>query len=126
MKTYTFDNFVPLQSNRFAFINAVATAAFPEKTGAPLYLYGRPGCGKTHLLHAISHYTHEFHPRIRQLLINANEFIEDFGNTRLGLGTADIRVAVPIDDGSLAAMASKAWRKNSYAFRTKIGILIYC
>ena len=50
---YTFDKFVVGASNRFAYNAAQAVADGPGKAYNPLFLYGEPGLGKTHLLFAI-------------------------------------------------------------------------
>ena len=51
---YTFDNFVEGSSNKMAYTMARAVAEHPAKVANPLFLYGAPGLGKTHLLYAIT------------------------------------------------------------------------
>jgi chromosomal replication initiator protein len=50
---YTFDSFVAGSSNQFAYAAAKSIAESPTPTYNPLFIYGGPGLGKTHLLHAI-------------------------------------------------------------------------
>jgi chromosomal replication initiator protein len=52
---YTFDAFVTGRSNRLAEGGAHAVAQAPGEIYNPLFLYGPPGIGKTHLMHAIGH-----------------------------------------------------------------------
>ena len=51
---FTFDNFVVGPSNRFAHGAAVAVSNNPGQAYNPLFIYGPPGVGKTHLLYAIA------------------------------------------------------------------------
>jgi len=59
--SYTFDNFVVGEENRYAYTAARRAA---EKPGLfnPLYIYGNTGTGKTHLLHAIAQETSRNNP----------------------------------------------------------------
>jgi chromosomal replication initiator protein len=77
---YTFDSFVIGSSNRFAHAAAVAVAEAPAKAYNPLFIYGESGLGKTHLLHAIGHYSQSlFGHKVRY--VSSEEFTNDFINS---------------------------------------------
>ncbi len=75
---YTFDSFVVGDSNAFARNAALAVAEQPGLKYNPLFLWGGPGLGKTHLLHAIAQYVNESFPHKKVLLVTAERFLNDF------------------------------------------------
>ena len=78
---YTFDTFVIGSSNRFAHAAAVAVAEQPAKAYNPLFIYGESGLGKTHLLHAIGHYTRTLYAGSRVRDVSSEEFTNEFINS---------------------------------------------
>jgi chromosomal replication initiator protein len=77
---YTFETFVIGSSNRFAHAAAVAVAEAPAKAYNPLFIYGDSGLGKTHLLHAIGHYTQSLYQGVKVRYVSSEEFTNDFIN----------------------------------------------
>jgi chromosomal replication initiator protein len=75
---YTFDNFVVGSSNEFAHAAALAVAEKPAKAYNPLYLYGGPGLGKTHLMHAIGNLVRRKNPKARLCYLSTEQFMNDF------------------------------------------------
>ena len=78
---YTFDTFVIGSSNRFAHAAAVAVAEQPARAYNPLFVYGGSGLGKTHLLHAIGHYTRTLYKGTRVRYVSSEEFTNEFINS---------------------------------------------
>lgn len=74
---YTFDSFIVGDSNRFAFTAARAVAEKPGKAYNPLFLYGKSGLGKTHLMHAIGNYILESSNK-RVLYVSSEQFVNDY------------------------------------------------
>ena len=74
---YTFDAFVEGPEN--AFVKSCAQSIAKGSYGAanPLFLYGNPGLGKTHLLHSIAKEAKELFPKKRIQCISTEAFINE-------------------------------------------------
>ena len=81
---YTFDNFVVGESNQFAFSAAQAVAENPgSPMRNPLFIYGKSGLGKTHLLCAIDNYLREYYPTKKTIYVQAKDIVDDVMNARV-------------------------------------------
>ena len=72
---YTFENFVVGASNRLAYAASQAVAENPARAYNPLFLYGRVGLGKTHLLRAIGNAAQR--SGLQVLYVSSEEFTND-------------------------------------------------
>ena len=77
---FTFEQFVIGSGNRLAHAAALAVAELPALAYNPLFLYGPPGLGKTHLLQAIGHYVRQFSPALGVRYTTGEEFTASFVN----------------------------------------------
>ena len=87
----TFDQFVIGASNRFAHAAALAVAEMPGQAYNPLFLYGPPGLGKTHLLHAIGNYICAHGGGLRVRSTTAERFTNEFVAAIQCKGTEDFK-----------------------------------
>ena len=71
---YTFDNFVIGPGNRFAHAAVVAVSEAPAKNYNPLFIYGRVGLGKTHLMQAAAHSILKRNPDAKVVYISGEKF----------------------------------------------------
>lgn len=74
----TFETLIVGQSNRLAVAAGQAVVESPGKRYNPLFLYGAPGLGKTHLLHAIGQAFLSRYPGARVVYMSAEAFVRDY------------------------------------------------
>lgn len=86
---YTFDTFVVGNSNRLAYAAALGVAEKPGTSFNPLFIYGGPGLGKTHLLHAIGHMAQA--SNLNLLYVSAEQFANEFINAIRERKTTEFR-----------------------------------
>lgn len=77
-KSLRFDNFVVGDTNKFARTAAFAVAQNPGLQYNPLFIYGKSGLGKTHLMHAIGNYIVENNPNLKVLYTTSDDFRKDY------------------------------------------------
>lgn len=85
----TFDNFIVGDSNRLAVVSAHAVAENPGTIHNPLFIYGKSGIGKTHLMHAIGNYINK-NSNKKVLYVTSNDFVSDYSgiaSTNKGIDT---------------------------------------
>ena len=71
---FSFDTFVVGPSNSFAYNAAIAVSRNPGMVYNPLFIYGPPGLGKTHLLHAIANAIQKRKPDAKIVNIKGEQF----------------------------------------------------
>lgn len=74
---YKFDTFVVGSNNKFAHSASLAVAENPGEVYNPLYLYGGPGLGKTHLMHSVGHFILENNPNMKVLYVTSEDFTNE-------------------------------------------------
>jgi chromosomal replication initiator protein len=77
---FNFSNYVMGESNEFAYKAALRVAEAPGLYFNPLFIYGRSGLGKTHLLLSIKNYINTYLLDKRVVYAPITEFINDFTN----------------------------------------------
>jgi len=73
-----FDTFVVGDTNKFARTAALAVAQNPGMQYNPLFIYGKSGLGKTHLMHAVGNYITENNPNLKVLYTTSDNFRKDY------------------------------------------------
>ena len=81
----TFDRFVEGPQNKFAF-DAAKQVANGNRNYNPLFIYGKSGLGKTHLLRAIQNYIAQNDPQRACVYRVATDFIDDYSRAMKNAG----------------------------------------
>ena len=74
---FTFDSFIVGPSNRMAHSASIAVSQTPGQVYNPLFLYGPPGVGKTHLLYAIANEIRKTNPEANIVYIKGDQFTNE-------------------------------------------------
>lgn len=75
---YTFDSFIVGGCNRLAYAAALGVSQNPGQSYNPLFIYGGPGLGKTHLMQAIGHTARAKFAHV--LYVSGEQFTNEFIN----------------------------------------------
>lgn len=76
---YTFENFIVGQSNEFAYSAAQAVSQTPGSTKFnPLFIYGKSGLGKTHLLQAVGNFISKKNIGANVVYTTAAQFMDEY------------------------------------------------
>lgn len=82
-RDYTFENFIVGDTNEFAHAASLNVAENPGNKINPLFIWGKAGVGKTHLMYAIANRAHQKNPNIRIKYIKALDYTEKIVNAML-------------------------------------------
>lgn len=83
-KTLTFENFIRGDSNRMAYSMAVQVAEVPGRSVLnPLFIYGKSGLGKTHLMRAIQNYINSTQPELHTVYEDTDNFVSGYVNATI-------------------------------------------
>ncbi len=89
---YTFSSFVVGESNKYAHAGAKAVCDKPASAFNPLFIYGGPGLGKTHLAQAVGNEIKMRNPEANVLYVTSENFTTEFINTIMsGSGAVEFR-----------------------------------
>lgn len=85
VSTMTFENFVVGDNNRLARDTALKVAENPGKNPMlnPIFIYGKSGLGKTHLMHAIRNEVCKNHPELKTEYVDAMTLVSDYTDARI-------------------------------------------
>ena len=78
---FNFDTFVVGTNNDIATAAAKSVAQNPSNIYNPLFIYGDPGLGKTHLMHAIANEILRTRPKTKIIYVSSEKFLNDLVNS---------------------------------------------
>lgn len=82
--SYAFENFIVGSSNQLANAAARSAAQKPGKNYNPLFIYGDPGLGKTHLAQAIGNFAVSKNPKTKVIYASCETFTNEYINSVRG------------------------------------------
>ena len=88
---YTFANFITGPSNQLAAAAAHSVSESPGRAYNPLFVFGKAGLGKTHLIHAVGHEILRKNPKAKVQYQTTEQFVNDVVNGIQTKRMADIR-----------------------------------
>lgn len=82
LSTMTFENFVVGDNNRLARDTALEVAKNPGKNPMlnPIFIYGKSGLGKTHLMNAIRNEVHQSNPGLKTEYVDAMALVSSYAD----------------------------------------------
>lgn len=78
MSNFRFENFVVGDSNRESYQAGLAVSNNPGMVFNPLFIYGKSGLGKTHILNSIGNRIKQQKPNMRILYVTSEEFFNNY------------------------------------------------
>lgn len=76
---YRLETFITGESNELAYTSCLAVAEAPGKTSFnPLFIHGKTGLGKTHLLQAVGHFAYTEETAAKVLYLSSKDFIDRY------------------------------------------------
>lgn len=89
---FSFDTFIPGTSNEFPLKAAIHVAEnLGDSIYNPLYFYGAPGVGKTHLLYSIANHICQNNSDAKVVYVKGDQFTNELVQSILHSGTAEFR-----------------------------------